>query len=193
MNEILKILEEKSSASSSKKYRKGVVLFYENNECTSVGVVKSGRIAIKSFLSSGKEVVYNELGKGEMFGNNLLFSSLPFYRGDVVAEEDSEIYLLNKDEFLSLMQNNQAFLNEYLRWQSDFSKLQNLRIKLLTMSKAEERLEYYLTINNGKIKIKSITELAKTLYLTRESLSRTIAEMSKSNQIKYANKTIVKI
>ena len=169
---------------------KGQTLFLEGDECEYVGIVKSGELTIKSFLATGKEITYNVIEPGFMFGNNLIFSSSPKYRGDVVAEKDSEVYLLNKDALLDLLSNNQKFLLAYLNYQSDFSKSLNLQIKLLSLDSAKDRFEYYLTFNKNQIKYKSVSDLAKKLFLSRETLSRLISQMAKNGEIQIKNKTI---
>ena len=125
-----------------------------------------------------------------MFGNNLIFSSKPFYRGDVIASEDSIIYLISKDKLLSLLKKDDELLITYLTNQSDFSKTLNFKIKLLTINNAEDRLLYYLTFNKNKIRYKTITKLANDLFLTRESLSRTITKLVKSKKITHSQKTL---
>ena len=125
----------------------------ENDTCKSVGIVKTGEISIKSYFANGKEVTYNTLKEGQMFGNNLIFSSTPRYRGDVIAQKESEIWFIRKDNLLKLLKLDETFLLEYLTQQSDFSKTLNLKIKLLTISAAEDRLVYYLTFNKNKFLI----------------------------------------
>ena len=91
---------------------------------------------------------------------------------------------------MKLLKQDNELLVLYLTQQSDFSKNLNFKIKLLTISSAEDRLTYYLTFNKGKITYKSITKLANELYLTRESLSRTITKMVKEKKITQINKTL---
>lgn len=165
-------------------------LFFEGDECKKIGIIISGKISIISYFSDGKEVIYSELGKDQMFGNNLIFSSEPFYRGDVVAMEKSVIYYVSKDELIKALSASPEFLEMYLKQQSDFSKTLNFKIKLLTIGNARDRILYYLTFHNKKITYKSVTKLAKELYLTRESLSRTIYKMAKDGEIEIDNKTI---
>ena len=169
---------------------KGETLFIEGDTCESVGIVKSGEVSIKSFLATGKEITYNVIEPGQMFGNNLIFSTNPIYRGDVVSEKDSEIYLLDKKTLVNLLSNNEKFLLAYLNYQSDFSKSLNLQIKLLSLESAKDRFEYYLTFNKGLIRYKSVSDLAKKLFLTRETLSRLISKMVKDDEISVKNKTI---
>ena len=165
-------------------------LFFEGDECKKVGIIISGKINIISYFSDGKEVVYSELTKNQMFGNNLIFSSEPFYRGDVVAMEKSVIYYVSREELMKALSASPEFLELYLKQQSDFSKTLNFKIKLLTIGNARDRFLYYLTFYNKQTTYKSVTKLAKELYLTRESLSRTMYKMAKDGEIKIENKTI---
>lgn len=171
-------------------YKKGTTIFIENDICTKIGIVQKGEISIRSYFSNGNEVVYNVLHEGQMFGGNLIFSSKPEYRGDVIADKDSEILFINKETLIRILKTDDEFLIRYLTEQSDFSKTLNLKIKLLTISSASDRLLYYLTFNKNKITYKSITKLANELYLTRESLSRTIKKLKENKAIKVSTKTI---
>ena len=191
MDNIVKIITKNSGIKYDQVIaRKNQTLFFEGDECKMVGLIISGKISIISYLKDGQEVIYNELGKGEMFGNNLIFSSEPFYRGDVVATEESEIAYIEKSELLRALNENVGLLEMFLKQQSDFSKNLNFKIKLLTISSAEERLIYYLTFHKGEVQYRSVTKLAKELYLTRETLSRTMYKMEKNKQLKIENKTI---
>lgn len=167
-----------------KEYQKDEILFHENEICKNIGIVISGSIKIVSYSFSGKEIVYSVIEKNQMFGNNLIFSSTPVYKGNIIANSNVKIALLNKINLLDLLTNNIEFLNKYLNILSDNAKKLNDINKLLLFDKAEERLLYYLFINKGEINYKSITALALTLYLRRESLSRTISLLKKNNKIK---------
>ena len=190
MENIISLITKHPEYIEERRFKAGETLFLENDVCRSVGVVKNGEISIKSYFSNGKEVTYNVLSTGQMFGNNLIFSSNPFYRGDVIASKDSEIIFISKEGILKMLKADDEFLIAYLSQQSDFSKTLNLKIKLLTISSAEDRLIYYLTFNKNKISYMSITKLANELYLTRESLSRTIKKMKDKKIILVDGKNI---
>lgn len=190
MKNIIQLISKHPQYIDKRSFEAGKTIFLENDVCESIGFIKNGEISIKSYFSSGKEVVYNVLKAGQMFGNNLIFSSKPYYRGDVVAEKESEIYFVSKENILKILKVDEEFLISYLTLQSDFSKTLNLKIKLLTLSSASDRLIYYLTLNNNVIRYKSITKLANELYLTRESLSRTMKKLQQNKIIKIDAKTI---
>jgi len=190
MNNLINLLNKYPQYLEKRTYKTQETIFFENDTCISVGIVKSGEISIKSYFANGKEVTYNVLEEGQMFGNNLVFSSTPRYRGDVISQKQSEIWFINRENLLKLLKQDDELLVLYLTQQSDFSKNLNFKIKLLTISSAEDRLAYYLTFNKGKITYKSITKLANELYLTRESLSRTITKMVKEKKITQVSKTL---
>ena len=190
MNNLINLLTKYPQYLEKRLYKPQETIFLENDTCISVGIVKSGEISIKSYFASGKEVTYNVLEEGQMFGNNLVFSSTPRYRGDVISQKQSEIWFISRGNLLKLLKQDDELLVLHLTQQSDFSKNLNFKIKLLTISGAEDRLTYYLTFNKGKITYKSITKLANELYLTRESLSRTITKMVKEKKITQINKTL---
>lgn len=166
------------------------VLFHEDDKCFCVGIVVKGQVKISTFLNNGNEVIYNTLNVDQMFGNNLIFSNQPYYRGDVKADKGSRIALIYKDDLIKILKSNEEFLFAYLNIQSEFTKTLNSNIKLLSITNAKERLIYYLHINNNKIEFKTISELAKNLYLERETLSRTISKMIKDKLIYRDNNKI---
>ena len=171
-------------------FKIGEILFYENDICESVGIVVDGEIKISSMTFEGNEIIYNTLTKGSIFGNNLLFSSDNKYRGDVRGVTKGTLYLINKNNLIKLLMSNESFLIEYLAIGSTFSKSLNTKIKLLSFTNAKERFLYYLFIHNNKITIKSVTDLAHELYLTREVTSRLISSLIKENVISRNDKVI---
>ena len=163
---------------------KGNIIFHEGELCESIGIVISGKIDIVSYSFEGKEQIINSLKPGEIFGNNLLFSSEPIYRGDVIAKEKSVVAFINKENLTYLIQNNEDFLNLYLKAQSDKAKALTARIQLLSFTNAEERLFYYASKNNGVIIFKNVTTLATTIGVQRETLSRLLTNLIKRHLIK---------
>ena len=163
---------------------KNSIIYHEGDLCENIGIVVSGKIDIASYSFEGKEQIINSLKAGDIFGNNLLFSSEPVYRGDVIAKEKSVIAFINKENLIYLLQNNQDFLNLYLKAQSDKAKALTARIQLLSFTNAEERLFYYASKNNGVITFKNVTTLAATIGVQRETLSRLLTNLIERHLIK---------
>ena len=163
---------------------KGNIIYHEGDACENIGIIISGKIDIVSYSFQGKELLINSLKAGDIFGNNLLFSSSPVFRGDVVAKEKSVVAFISRENLVYLLQNNKEFLDLYLQAQSDKAKALTARIQLLSFPNAEERLFYYASKNNGVITFKNVTTLAATLGVQRETLSRLLTSLIKRHLIK---------
>ena len=184
MKKLLETLtQEELSKVKIVNLNKEQILFNEGDICESVGVVISGEIDILSYSFGGKEIIYNHLVLGMVFGNNLIFSSEPKYKGSIIAKKPAKIGLIYKKDLISLLKSNQDFMLCYLQYQSDNTKQLNDKIKLLSIDNAEERFLYFMHMNNNQIIYSSITKLASTLSMQRETLSRLISRLIKENRI----------
>lgn len=193
MENILKTLTlEDLSKIHILSFKKDTILFNEGDECSNISIVKDGKVNIVSYTLEGKEIIYRQLNEGEMFGNNLIFSSHPIYRGDVVAKTDGIIFMIEKDKLLAIMMSNKNFLEAYLSEASDFSIELNKDIKLLTFNNAEDRVLYLLSLSKNRLEYNSVTDLAKRLFLTREATSRVLHKLEAEKLINIGPKVIVK-
>ena len=175
------LTEENKKGCKIQKYKKGQIVFHENDECLYVGLVKKGSVQIVSYSLGGKEIVYNEINENGIFGNNLLFSQNPIYKGNVIAKSDCEILLINEENLTNILQNNALFLKKYLSIHAEFSKKLNGTIKLLSFDAAEE---------NEPVKYQSVSSLASTIFLTRETTSRIISRLLKEGKIVQKDKVL---
>ena len=183
-NNILSLLtKEEQQLLEIKSVDKGTYLFREGELCSKISIVVSGGIKIVSTHYSGNEVIFNVLENGEMFGNNLIFSDNPIYKGNVIATKDSTIVSIKKEYLEKILQCNKDFLITYLKIQSNFGKKLNSTIKMLSMSSAEDRFMFYLHENKDEINYHTITDLADILNLKRETLSRLLTKLEKENAI----------
>lgn len=163
--------------------KKDEILFREGDECQYVGIVLKGIINISSYSYQGIEMNYAVINKDEMFGNNLLFSSEPYFKGHVISKTNTDIALIDKNTLLHIFKNNEQFLLAFLNKESDGSKKMNNKIKTLSFYHAEDRFLYYLSSHNNHIIYHSITSLAAELNMSREVLSRLIAKLTKEKTI----------
>lgn len=183
-NILLSLSKDEKKLLEVKTMKKNEILYREDDKCDSVSIVVSGEVKISTTSFEGKELIYNILHKNDVFGNNLVFSDEPFYKGDVIATKDTTVVIIKRENLVSLLQSNKDFMISYLNAQSNFSKKLNSTIKLLSYSSAEERFRFYLYSYNGKVQFKSVSELASILHLQRETLSRLLTKLEKENVIK---------
>ena len=193
-NNILSLLsKEEQKLLEVKSVDRGAYLFREGELCSKITIVVSGGVKIASMHYSGSEVVFNILESGEIFGNNLIFSDQPVYKGDVIAIKDSTFVSISKENLTNILQSNKEFLVAYLNIQSNFGKKLNSTIKMLSMSSAEDRFMFYLHENKDEISYHTITDLADILNLKRETLSRLLTGLEKENIIRRSLHHISKV
>jgi len=169
-------------------YKKGTNVFFEDEKCESLGFVNLGKLEISSILKDGRKVIYNTLRMDDIFGGNLIFSSDPTYKGDVIALTDCVILFIAKNDLEKILQNNTKFLEGFLKHQSDFAKALNFKIKLLSIESAKERILYYLQYCGGRKRIESVTRLSEEISLSREATSRTLSKLIDDNKIEKKGK-----
>ena len=189
--ELLDVVKRFPKRFAQKEFEKGDVLAREGELCHGVYIVLSGRLEISSNSLSGTKLVYNVILPNQMFGNNLTYSSSPYFRGDVIASEKSQVAFIKKEDLLSLLQEEKEVLELYLRKQSDFGKNLNAKIKILSFDSAQERLCYYLQLHQGLISFPSLSALGEELGLSREALSRLVSRLEKEGAIEKSRHQII--
>lgn len=176
------------NANEIKEYNKNEVVFNENDECDSMGIVLEGKLLIASYTYNGTEILFNNIDKNGLFGHSLIFSSSPFYKGKIISESNSKVAFINKDRLAKVLK-DPAMLNDYLSIINDELLKTKEKTRILAFDSTTDRLLYYLTIHD-KIVIESISSLAKSLSVTRESLSRTLKKLSEAKVISFEGKCI---
>lgn len=166
-------------------------LFHEGEECKSIFIIIEGQITILNYSLNGNEEIISILNKNDVFGNALIFSNNNYYLGEIIATKPTKLAIINKNELISLLQNNKSFLECYINLIAEKTIKFTIKTKLLSHKNIRSRIIYYLEINNYSIK-KNISFLAKELVLPRPSVSREISKMInediiyiKSNKIIY--------
>lgn len=93
--------------------RGGEVIPYKD-EGNDVYFIASGRVRVTNFSSSGKEVSYQELGAGEMFGELSAIDQLP-RTANVITLETSRIGVLSRKDYWHLVESYPAVANAAMK------------------------------------------------------------------------------
>lgn len=94
--------------------RKNETLFRKGDEGTTLYVIISGTIKIVLPSPLGDEVVLAIFRESDFFGEMALLDGMP-RSADAVALEDSELFVLNRPDFVAFLQNNPAAIQAILR------------------------------------------------------------------------------
>lgn len=166
------------------------ILFHEGEECKSIFIIIEGQITILNYSLNGNEEIISILNKNDVFANALIFSNNNYYLGEIIATKPTKLAIINKNELISLLQNNKSFLECYINLIAEKTIKFTIKTKLLSHKNIRSRIIYYLEINNYSIK-KNISFLAKELVLPRPSVSREISKMINEDIIYIKNNKII--
>lgn len=189
MNILDYLTEDEKKLIKIKSYLKNHIIYKENDECKEVFFIIKGEINIISYSINGEERLISSHKKNDVFANALVFSSSPYFLGDVICSSDCIIYSFSKNDLIKILQNNQLFLIKYINILSQKTINLSLRNKLLSHKNIRERIIYYFEINNFKVK-KNISFISKELILPRPSVSREIHKMINEGIVSVCNKYI---
>src|SRR5574340_1121142 len=164
-----------------KSVGRGEVLFRQGDEGTALYIILQGRIKISVSRRTDK-VTLAILGKGEFLGEMALLDGMP-RSADATAVEDSHLYALNRNDFLSFITSNEKAVRailfslslrlrktDKLLAEMCFLNLSaRLASKLVEMAELQnnnqkELPEYYLKISQQ--------ELGDILGVSRESINK---------------------
>lgn len=168
---------------NKKKLKKNEVLHRSNERCLSLGYILSGKLVMKKYLSTGKELFLTEFKPGEMFGELLVLAGKN-YRGWLIAEEPAEVLELNLLSLNELLEDS-YFKNLYFSRISERVSKMTERIELLSHKKVSDRIILYLLSHfdeSNEYNI-NITTLAKELDCSREALSRAVSILESEKAI----------
>jgi len=175
-------LEHLSLSLRTQRLRKKQVLFRKGDEGTALYIIKRGKVKIVLSSKEGEGVVPAIFSEGDFFGEMSLLDQNP-RSADVVAIEESEVFVLNRTDFISFLKNSAnaikcifACLSERLRKTDDLLEDASfltvsgkLAKKLIELGK-EFGMEDKTAIKiNLRLTQQDIAELVGT---TRESINK---------------------
>ena len=93
--------------------KKGEILFRKGDEGTALYLIKSGRIRIVLKVRLEDEMTLAVLSDGDFFGEMSLLDGLP-RSSDASAHEDTELYVLNRTDFIRFLMHSEHAMKAIL-------------------------------------------------------------------------------
>lgn len=182
---------------SIKKYNKNSIVYMQNEICNSLDIILDGIVVIRKIDSEGNVLTINDFTKGDVIGENLLFSINNKYPMTVFAKSEIEILHIKRELVLKLCQTNESFLYNFLQSLSSKTLILSDKIKTLTMKTLRQCIiefllfEYYAQ-DSTRIKLNMTKkDLAEKIGVQRSSLSRELNKMRKDGLIGFDSKYII--
>jgi CRP-like cAMP-binding protein len=107
-------LQKLNEESTVRRYKKRDMVFEEGQTPRYLYLVQSGKVKAYRGNEDGKEYILNIFKEGDYFGYQPLLEEKQ-YAESVEALEDSELVLIPKDDFLSLVHSNRQVALRFIR------------------------------------------------------------------------------
>ena len=185
-------LREIAARCSSAACPKGRVLFRKTDMSTDLYIVKDGKL--KAFLEDdeGDEIVLAEFVKGDFFGELSLLDGKG-RSATIVAEEDAELFMLNKTVFLDMLARNPKIAIEVMSTLVERLRKADEMIESLAFREVGERLLRQLLesaepagAEQGYLRTAKLThrDLSARIGSSRESVSKCMKVLAEKQLVK---------
>ena len=177
-------------------YKKGEVIFQEEEICSAIGLIIDGTINIERIYPNGKSIVMSKFKDGDVFGEALLFSKVNKYPATVIALSDCKVLYLTKNEIIKLFSVENKLMENFMMLLSEKIIILNNKIRSISLKSVGQKVvDYilceYMNEKNEEIKLKySKEEIANDIGIPRPSLSRELIKLRDEGLINFSRNKI---
>ncbi|GMR25398.1 MAG: Crp/Fnr family transcriptional regulator [Ignavibacteria bacterium] len=188
-------LQKVSDLGSVKSYPKNSVIFSEEEDGSALFVIISGKVKVcrTSKEDVSKEVIFSILNPSDFFGEMALLDGLN-RSASVIAMEDSQLFLIQRSDFLELLSNYPEVSIALLQELTQRLRASSMKVKALSLKDAEGKVATVLLqladdvgkIKHGIVEIDKLPfqhELANMAGTSRETISRTLHSFAKKGLV----------
>ena len=189
-------LEKIEKIAVKKNFKKGELVFLENDEGNGFYIVAQGRVKIYKVSMEGKKQILHILGQGEPFGEVPVFSGGVFPANAQVLEKCSLIFFPRK-AFIQLISENIPIVLNMLGVLSMRLRQFTVQVENLSLKEVPGRLAGYLLLLAKEQQSKDLIQLniskgqlASLLGTIPETLSRIFSKMNDRGLIEVEGRSI---
>jgi CRP/FNR family transcriptional regulator, cyclic AMP receptor protein len=186
-------LEKIEKTGSSKSFKKNEVILMEEESGTALFVIVSGKVKVARSSNDGREVILTILTDSDFFGEMAILDGLA-RSASVVAIEDTELFMLQRNDFMILLREHPEISIVLLQELTRRLRAADMKIKALSLKDAEGKVASVLLqladevgkIKQGKVEIDKLPlqqDLANMAGTSRETISRTLHSFAKKGLI----------
>lgn len=186
-------LREISKLGTRKFYKKDAVILHENESGSALCVIISGKVKVSRSSDDGREIIFSILNPSDFFGEMAIIDGLN-RSANVTAIEESELFLIQRTDFLNLLQEHPAISIALLQELTRRLRISDIKIKSLSLRDAEGKVAaviLQLADDSGKIKQGVVEiermpfqhDLANMAGTSRETISRAINSFVKKGLV----------
>lgn len=186
-------IDQISKIGNRKAFKKDSVVLFENETGSALFVIVEGKVKISRVSDDGREVILTILNESDFFGEMAIIDGLS-RSANVTAMEDSELFIIQRNDFLALLQTHPEISISLLKELTQRMRASDLKIKSLSLKDAEGKVATVIMqladdigkIRNGAVEIDKLPlqhDLANMAGTSRETISRTLHSLVKKELI----------
>ena len=187
------ILDQIYSLTQKRLYKRNNMILMEEDFGDTLFILNSGSVKITRISEEGREVILSILGEGDFFGEMSIFDG-ESRSANVVALEDSEVFILKRSDFINLLQKHPEVAITLLQELASRLRKSDQQIEGLSLSDAENRIAMTIVrlaeelgmIKMGQVVIHNMPyqqDIANMAGTSRETVSRMLKLLERKGYI----------
>lgn len=187
------ILDQIYSLTQKRLYKRNNMILMEEDFGDTLFILNSGSVKITRISEEGREVILSILGEGDFFGEMSIFDG-ESRSANVVALEDSEVFILKRSDFIDLLQKHPEVAITLLQELASRLRKSDQQIEGLSLSDAENRIAMTIVrlaeelgmIKMGQVVIHNMPyqqDIANMAGTSRETVSRMLKLLERKGYI----------
>lgn len=166
----------------------GAVIALAGEEIHSLVIVLSGSVRGEMADLAGRTMKIEDINPPQALAAAVLFGAGARYPVNVIANCDSELLIINKGDYLTLMAGDRRVLSNYLTFICSKAQFLSGRLRFHSFHTIKGKFAHYLSslpgAASGRVVIdRTQQELSEYFGVTRPSLARAIGEMEQDGLI----------
>jgi CRP/FNR family cyclic AMP-dependent transcriptional regulator len=171
-----------------KPVAKDQYIFFQEDPGETAYIVRRGTIVIMLTTPDGRQLIINEMHKGDLFGDISSLLGQP-RTASAIAQENSEVVVIPQTAFLSLLDQEPKFLRNILEMVAQRLRISSEHESALAFLNAPARLARILLQLSEQQKrtaglvVVSQDELGRRLGVTRQTIAKTLGHWRRAGWI----------
>ncbi|MDO4695563.1 Crp/Fnr family transcriptional regulator [Porphyromonas sp.] len=179
----------------TKVCHKGEHIVRQGDLVTHLLLPVSGFVRTEMITKEGNVVEIDFIEALRPLAPAFLFADRNIFPVDVIAAEETVVYVIDKTKLLAQMQDNDRLLLNFVRLTSNIAVFLSNKVQMMSIKSVKGKLALYI-LENTSVKspsfklTRTLTQLAEHFGVQRPSLSRTIRELVGEGVIEWDKKEI---
>lgn len=195
------ILEKIYNLLQKRNYKHNNMILMEEDFGDTLFILNKGSVKITRLSDDGREVILSILGEGDFFGEMSIFDG-ESRSANVVALEDSEVYILKRGDFIDLLEKHPKIAIALLQELATRLRKSDQQIEGLSLSDAENRIGMTISrlaeelgvIKMGQVIIHNLPyqqDIANMAGTSRETVSRMLTLLQRKGYIQKRGRKLI--